>query len=136
MLSEKYDLSEAHPRIIKEKDATINALSLRAQGEGLQALRTPLHPHPPELSGDDPKELPTFLVKLQLKLKMNSDWWSSEQERMGYVVNLLTSKAYDQIAHGINEDGSISHPNVQAITSILTTAFGDLNAKANAANGL
>jgi len=133
LLSQNYDLTETHARVVREKDATINALSLRAPTEKIQPLRTPFHPDPLEFSGNDPKELPAFLLKLQLKLRMNHDWWTSEQERMGYVVSLLTSKAYAQIAHGINEDGSISHPNVQAIASILTTAFGDLNAKANAA---
>ena len=33
VLSENYDLLEAHARMVKEKDAIINALSLRAQGE-------------------------------------------------------------------------------------------------------
>jgi hypothetical protein len=47
VLSEKYDPSDTYACIFREKDASINALSLRAQGEGFQALRLPLHPHPP-----------------------------------------------------------------------------------------
>ncbi|CAG8976471.1 hypothetical protein HYALB_00010607, partial [Hymenoscyphus albidus] len=119
------------------KDTIISALSTRPPNGGLQAtLRSPFHPDPLEFSGEDPKELPSFLRKLQLKLRMNNDWWTSEQQRMGYVISLLSSKAYNQVAHGINDDGTILHPHVKAITDILTITFGDLNAKASAAKRL
>lgn len=137
LLSQKHDLTKAHAHERKEKDAVISALSTRPLNGGSQAtLRTPFHPDPLEFSGEDPTELPAFLRKLQLKLRMNSDWWISEQQRMGYVISLLSSKAYNQVAHGINDDGTISHPHVKAITDILTTTFGDLNAKASAAKRL
>ncbi|CAG8974333.1 hypothetical protein HYALB_00006182 [Hymenoscyphus albidus] len=134
LLSQNHDLIEAHALERKEKDTIISALSTRPPNGGLQAtLRSPFHPDPLEFSGEDPKELPSFLRKLQLKLRMNNDWWTSEQQRMGYVISLLSSKAYNQVAHGINDDGTILHPHVKAITDILTITFGDLNAKASAA---
>jgi hypothetical protein len=41
---------------------------------------------------------------------MNKDWYPTEQEKMTYYVSRLTAKAYDQVDHGIGEDGHLTFP--------------------------
>ncbi|CAG8971723.1 hypothetical protein HYALB_00007203 [Hymenoscyphus albidus] len=106
-------LAKAHV----DSETTIEELrNTRPPNGGLQAtLRSPFHPDPLEFSGEDPKELPSFLRKLQLKLRMNNDWWTSEQQRMGYVISLLSSKAYNQVAH---VSQSVSYQSAEALTHV------------------
>ncbi|KHO10914.1 reverse transcriptase [Metarhizium robertsii ARSEF 23] len=62
---------------------------------------------------------------------MNKDWWTSERQRMGYVVSCLKGKAHDQVRYNI-KDGVVLFDNVDAIKEVLKSAFGDIDAKATA----
>lgn len=131
-LSSNYEQNNAILSLTAERDAykaTITSLT----AAGASANRTPEHPDPTPFSGEDPTLLPIFLEKLELKLRMNHDWWDTEQQRMGYVVTCLTSKAYDQIAYGIVK-GAITFVDVDAILDILKSAYGDTDSAVTAQN--
>jgi hypothetical protein len=131
-LSNNHEKNNAILTITAERDAykaTIASLT----AAGAPPNRTPEHPDPTAFSGEDPTLLPIFLEKLELKLRMNHDWWHTEQQRMGYVVTCLTSKAYDQIAYGIVK-GVIAFVDVDAILDILKSAFGDTDSAVTAQN--
>jgi hypothetical protein len=118
-------------------DATIarlmveNETLLKIIQSGGASRRTPEHPDPEAFTGEDPTLLPNFLQQLELKLEMNKDWWSSETQRMGYVVSCLKGKAHDQVSYNI-KDGVVLFDNVNAIKEILKSAFGDIDAKTTA----
>ena len=98
---------------------------------GGASRRTPEHPDPEVFTGEDPILLTNFLQHPDLKLEMNKDWWSSESQRMGYVVSCLKGKAHDQVRYNI-KDGVVLFDNVNAIKDVLKSAFGDIDAKATA----
>jgi hypothetical protein len=132
VLSSNHEKNNAILTITAERDAykaTITTLT----AAGASSHRTPEHPDPTPFSGEDPRLLPIFLEKLELKLRMNHDWWDTEQQRMGYVVTCLTSKAYDQIAYGIVK-GAITFIDVDAILDILKSAYGDTDSAVTAQN--
>lgn len=113
-------------RLMAENEAYLKVIQTRGASH-----RTPEHPDPAAFTGEDPSLLPNFLQQLDLKLEMNKDWWSSEQQRMGYVVSCLKDKAHDQLSYNIR-DGVVLFDNVNAIKSVLQSAFGDIDAKATA----
>ena len=113
-------------RLIAENETLLKIIQL-----GGASRRTPEHPDPDAFTGEDPTLLPNFLQQLELKLEMNKDWWSSEPQRMGYVVSCLKGKAHDQVSYNI-KDGVVLFDNVNAIKEILKSAFGDIDAKATA----
>jgi hypothetical protein len=116
-------------------DATIarliaeNETLLKIIQSGGASRRTPEHPDPDALTGENPSLLSNFLQQLELKLEMNKDWWNSEPQRMGYVVSCLKGKAHDQVSYNI-KDGVVLFDNVNAIKEILKSAFGDIDAQA------
>lgn len=105
-------------------DATITRLMaeneayLKVIQSGGHSRRTPEHPDPEAFTGDDPSLLQNFLQQLDLKLEMNKDWWTSEQQRMGYVVSCLKGKAHDQVRYNI-KDGVVLFDNVHAMKEVL-----------------
>jgi hypothetical protein len=125
--------------LITKSDGDVTITRLMAENEaylrviqsGGGSHRTPEHPDPEPFTGEDPTLLPNFLQQLELKLEMNKDWWNSEPQRMGYVVSCLKGKAHDQVGYNI-KDGVVLFNNVNAIKSILQSAFGDIDAKATA----
>lgn len=113
-------------RLMAENEAYLKII----QSGGL-SRRTPEHPDPEAFTGDDPSLLQNFLQQLDLKLEMNKDWWTSEQQRMGYVVSCLKGKAHDQVRYNI-KDGVVLFDNVHAMKEVLKSAFDDIDAKATA----
>ncbi|KAG7403226.1 Retrotransposon-derived protein PEG10 [Fusarium oxysporum f. sp. rapae] len=113
-------------RLMAENEAYLKVIQ-----SGGASHRTPEHPDPEAFTGEDPTLLPNFLQQLDLKLEMNKDWWNSEPQRMGYVVSCLKGKAHDQVSYNI-KDGVVLFDNVNAIKSVLQSAFGDIDAKATA----
>ncbi|KID81191.1 retrotransposon nucleocapsid protein [Metarhizium guizhouense ARSEF 977] len=113
-------------RLMAENEAYLKVI----QSRGV-LHRTPEHPDPEPFTGEDPSLLQNFLQQLDLKLDMNKDWWTSERQRMGYVVSCLKGKAHDQVRYNI-KDGIVLFDNVDAIKEVLKSAFGDIDAKATA----
>lgn len=131
-LSSNHEKNNAILSIIGERDAYKTTIT-NLMASGASTNRTPEHPDPAAFTGEDPKLLPIFFEKLKLKLQMNQDWWNTEQQRMGYVITCLTSKAYDQIAYGI-VDGVITFTSVHVILDILKSAYGDADSAVTAQN--
>jgi hypothetical protein len=73
---------------------------------------------------------------MQMKLNMNDDWYPTEQKRMTYYVSRLSGKAYDQVIHGIDSEGTITFTNVDAIVKLLFSSFGDIDEKNTASDRL
>jgi hypothetical protein len=113
-------------RLMAENEAYLKVIQSRGVSH-----RTPEHPDPEAFTGADPSLLQNFLQQLDLKLEMNKDWWTSERQRMGYVVSCLKGKAHDQVRYNI-KDGVVLFDNVGAIKEVLKSAFGDIDAKATA----
>jgi hypothetical protein len=113
-------------RLLVENEAFLKIIQ-----SGGHSHRTPEHPDPDAFTGDDPSLLHNFLQQLDLKLEMNKDWWTSEHQRMGYVVSCLKGKAHDQVRYNIT-DGVVLFDNVNVIKELLKSAFGDIDAKATA----
>jgi hypothetical protein len=90
------------------------------------------HPDPSPFTGDDPSKLTLFLQDMSIKLRANQDWWSTEQERMGYFFSLLEGKAKAQFSSHINDDGTIDHTGIDAMIAVLRNAFGDIDEKRSA----
>ncbi|KAG7413260.1 hypothetical protein Forpi1262_v016962 [Fusarium oxysporum f. sp. raphani] len=97
-------------RLMAENEAYLKVIQ-----SGGASHRTPEHPDPEAFTGEDPTLLPNFLQQLDLKLEMNKDWWNSEP----------------QLSYNI-KDGVVLFDNVNAIKSVLQSAFGDIDAKATA----
>ena len=139
----KAELEELQSRLentlITKSDGDATIIRLTAENKTLLKVlqsggtqhRTPEHRDPEAFTGDDPSLLPNFLQQLELKLRMNHDWWTSEPQRMGYVVSCLKGKAHDQVSYNI-KDGVVLFANVDAIKDLLKSAFGDIDAKATA----
>ncbi|OAQ57621.1 reverse transcriptase [Pochonia chlamydosporia 170] len=113
-------------RLMAENEAYLKIIQSRGISQ-----RTPEHPDPEAFTGEDPSLLQNFLQQLDLKLEMNKDWWTSEHQRMGYVVSCLKGKAHDQVRYNI-KNGVVLFDNVNAIKEVLQSAFGDIDAKATA----
>src|SRR6185312_16061547 len=123
---------------LNEKDETISHMA--GQIEAYQAIaatggrhrqRSAEHPKPDPFSGDNPKCLPEFLQKLELKLHMNRDWWADESERMGFVISCLSGDAHAQVSYNVSH-GIAKFANVDAIIATLKTVYGDIDSAATA----
>lgn len=123
---------------LNEKDETISHMA--GQIEAYKAIaacggshrqRSAEHPKPDPFSGDNPKDLPEFLQKLELKLHMNRDWWADETERMGFVISCLSGDAHAQVSYNVSH-GVAKFANVDAIIKTLKTIYGDINSAATA----
>jgi hypothetical protein len=121
-----------------DKDETISHLS--GQIEAYKAMaatggnhrqRSAEHPKPEPFSGENPKDLPEFLQKLELKLHMNRDWWTDETERMGFVISCLSGDAHAQVSYNVSH-GIVKFTNVEAIITTLKTVYGDIDSAATA----
>ncbi|KJZ68171.1 hypothetical protein HIM_12439 [Hirsutella minnesotensis 3608] len=117
--------------IISNMTGQIEAYKAMAATGGNHRQRSAEHPRPDPFSGDNPKELPEFLQKLELKLHMNRDWWTDESERMGYVISCLSGNAHAQVSYNISH-GIVKFPNVEAIIATLKTVYGDIDSAATA----
>lgn len=104
--------------------------AIAATGES-HRQRSPEHPKPDPFNGDNPKELPEFLQKLELKLHMNRDWWTDETERMGFVISCLSGDAHAQVSYNVSH-GIVKFTNVEAIITTLKTVYGDIDPAATA----
>ena len=75
-----------------------------------------------------------FLTQLWLKLSSNTDWFSTENEKLGYAVSRLKGAAANQVLPYVTRDGVNTQllSSVEALTTLLTQAFGDPNPKVTA----
>jgi hypothetical protein len=80
-------------------------------------------PHLPEFSGDC-KELLNFISKVYSKLAGESSQYIDNQHKLRYVYGFLKGNAQNQIQPYILPN-KIKLDNVEALMSILETAFGD-----------
>ena len=104
------------------------------QGETAAAGRdrpSPKHPDPFMFSGTNRKDLRPFIAQLRLKLVQNEDHFTTPQARMRYAVSRLEGVALAQILPHVTETG-VNLDNVEAMITILTTAFGDPDVAATA----
>jgi hypothetical protein len=130
-LIDKATNEQEFQRTLAQKDAMIKDLALRSPRTHLE--RSAWTKEPPIFDGKTPKDLPEFIQKVNMKLHTNSDWWHTEQQRMGYVTGLIEGDAFDQIKYGIQDGTNILFANVKEILEVLKTAYGDLHAKTTAA---
>ena len=65
---------------------------------------TPKYPDP-EMFNRDCIKLRPFLTRLWLKLSSNTDWFSTEKEKLGYTVSRLEGAAANQVLPYITRDG-------------------------------
>jgi hypothetical protein len=109
----------------------IEAYKAIAATGGSHPQRSAEHPKPDPFNGDNPKDLPEFLQKLELKLHMNRDWWTDETERMGFVISCLSGDAHAQVSYNVSH-GIVKFTNVEAIITTLKTVYGDIDPAATA----
>lgn len=131
------DSSSAYDSLVQdheiEKRVIRETLQIRSPAL-VNYLRTPEHPDPDHFSGTVPKELPMFLNKMQLKLRANRDWWTTEQDRLDYFLSRLSGGAYGQISSGT--DGVTNCSTIDEAVVILKSCYGRLNEKATAQKDL
>lgn len=116
---------------ISHMTGQIEAYKAIAATGGSHRQRSAEHPKPNPFNGDNPKELPEFLQKLELKLHMNRDWWTDETERMGFVISCLSGDAHAQVSYNVSH-GIVKFANVEAIITTLKTVYGDVDPAATA----
>ncbi len=109
----------------------IEAYKAIAATRGSHPHRSAEHPKPEPFSGENPRDLPEFLQKLELKLHMNRDWWTDETERMGFVISCLSGDAHAQVSYNVSH-GIPKFTNVEAIITTLRTIYGDIDSAATA----
>ncbi|OWT42258.1 hypothetical protein VFPPC_18594 [Pochonia chlamydosporia 170] len=105
---------------ISHMEGQIEAYKAIAATGGSHRHRSAEHPKPDAFSGENPKDLPEFLQKLELKLHMNRDWWADETERMGFVISCLSGDAHAQVSYNVSH-GIVQFANVEAIITTLKT---------------
>lgn len=133
-LNEALEIVEGLQREKTTLSNAVNRLSTLATQSIAPTTLSPAHPDPEKFDGTNPKLLPAFVKEMQMKLRMNKDWYPTEQEKMTYYVSRLTAKAYDQVDHGIGEDGHLTFPDVSTIVSLLCSSFGDSDEVNTASN--
>ncbi|KAH7304115.1 hypothetical protein BKA65DRAFT_531325 [Rhexocercosporidium sp. MPI-PUGE-AT-0058] len=106
-------LRDSQTDINNQQTRLENTFITKSDGDAIitRLMGERLHRRGPHLSAELP---PTA----RAKTRMNKDWWSSESQRMGYVISCLKGKAHDQVSYYIKE--------------ILKSAFSDIDAKATA----
>ena len=77
---------------------------LVSTGSNTKVQRTPKYPDPEMFNGDCIKLCP-FLTQLWLKLSSNTDWFSTEKDKLSYFVSHLEGAAVNQILPYITRDG-------------------------------
>ncbi|KAI0996812.1 hypothetical protein K3495_g11371 [Podosphaera aphanis] len=91
--------------------------------------RTAPHPDPKNFTGEDRHFLDSFLTDLNIKLRMNSDWWPNEQAKMGYVHSCLSSTAKNLFACRTDDNGVINCADVKEMIALLRVSFGTVETK-------
>ncbi|SLM35492.1 hypothetical protein LPUS_04790 [Lasallia pustulata] len=118
-------------------DLTIRNNTLESQN---QKRSTRPHPDPSEFTAAETEDVPGllqyFIEQMGLKMRQNTDWWDTEQDRMRYYISRVKGKAYDQLQGYVKEDGNLLFENIEEIISVLRSSFGDLDAAKTAAKTL
>lgn len=97
---------------------------LIARTAQLSLQRSATHPDPDVFTGEKRNLLEPFLRHLQLKLKINQDWYPTPQHAMAYAMCRLGGKALDQFASH-NKDGVIDMGSVDEMIALLRVSFGE-----------
>ena len=133
----RYTLDQAKTEIIQlwavNKHLQQQVDHLVSTGSNTKVQQTPKYPDP-EMFNRDCIKLCPFLTQLWLKLSSNTDWFSTEKEKLGYTVSCLKGAAANQVLPYITRDGVNTQLllSVEALTTLLTQAFGDSNPKVTA----
>jgi hypothetical protein len=122
--------------LVLEVQAEKATLASMGTGGAYRAQRSAEHPDPDKFDGESPKLLRGFLTDMGIKLRVNSDWYPSEQDRMAYFLSRLKGKAKGQTKGGTTIRGDITFKGVDEIITILDSAFGDINEKASSQGSL
>lgn len=83
------------------------------------------HPDPGIFDGSDTSLLPDFILQMNIKLNVNSDRYPTRLSRIAYFISRLASGALRQIKFGITETGDFTFQDVNELTQVLKTAYGD-----------
>lgn len=90
------------------------------------------HPDPAIFDGSDPSLLPDFILQTNVKLNINADRYPNRLSRIAYFVSRLASGALKQVKFGITATGDFTFGDVNELTQVLETAYGDAAPRATA----
>lgn len=90
-------------------------------GELTKASKSQPYPDPDEYHAyrGEKSELEQFVKKMAIKLRVNKDWYPTEQDRMAYFVSRLRDSALEAALPGIRMDGTLDYENVDKIVALL-----------------
>ncbi|KAI1005858.1 hypothetical protein K3495_g2365 [Podosphaera aphanis] len=91
--------------------------------------RTVSHPDPKNFTGEDRHLLDSFLTDLNIRLRMNSEWWPNEQAKIGYVHSCLSSTAKNLFACRTDDNGVIAYADVKEMIALLRVSFDTVETK-------
>lgn len=68
-----------------------------------------------------------FVVQLRMKVQiLNRDRFPTEQDKIAYAISRLEGEAMQQVLPHIAKSGAVTLPDLNALITLLETAFDDL----------
>ncbi|MDA4119332.1 MAG: CCHC-type zinc finger protein [Thaumarchaeota archaeon] len=118
--------SSRRPRRVFEDDVDRTPRShseAPSESSSRSARRTPKATEPPELDDGISPTYTAWKILLRAKLRSNSDWFRTEQERIDYAFSKTTGEAQRHLEPRMDEDSEDPWSSVSEILAHLDTCF-------------